>query len=90
MTGLIVYVYYAVVISNCIQCNLESIMVSMRKGLLVALLALAAAPVMFAQTDITGKDAPDFKATECINQPEATTLNDCAGEVVLIKYWGTN
>ena len=58
-----------------------------KKGLLVAMLALA--PSLFAQESMVGQEAPEFKATVCINQPDAITLEQCAGEVVLIKYWGT-
>ncbi|MBZ0136763.1 MAG: hypothetical protein K8I27_10360 [Planctomycetes bacterium] len=60
-----------------------------QKNLLIALLAVAMAPVMFAQENQVGQDAPDFSATVCVNQPEAITLEQCKGEVVLIKYWGT-
>ncbi|MCA8916571.1 MAG: hypothetical protein H6839_13110 [Planctomycetes bacterium] len=58
-----------------------------KKGLLIAMLALA--PALFAQDNQVGQDAPEFKATVCVNQPDAITLEQCAGEVVLIKYWGT-
>ncbi|MCZ7607851.1 MAG: hypothetical protein M5U25_17660 [Planctomycetota bacterium] len=44
---------------------------------------------MFAQENQVGQAAPDFKATVCVNQPDAINLEQCAGEVVLIKYWGT-
>lgn len=60
----------------------------MRILLMGGLLALA--PLALAQDDITGKDAPEFDAKECVNHPEATTFEQCKGEVVLIKYWGTN
>jgi hypothetical protein len=62
----------------------------MRLGLMVLLLALA--PVAFAQDDkkLVGKDAPDFEAADCINAPEATTLEQCKGDVILIKLWGIN
>jgi hypothetical protein len=61
----------------------------MNKGLLVAVLIAALAPAAFAQEQLVGKDAGEFKASVCINQPDAITLEQCAGEVVLIKYWGT-
>lgn len=64
-------------------------MVRSRKSLLIALLAVAMAPVMFAQEDQVGQDAPEFKASVCVNQPDAISLEQCKGEVVLIKYWGT-
>jgi hypothetical protein len=64
-------------------------MVRTKKGLLLALLAVSLAPAMFAQENQVGQTAPDFKATVCVNQPEAINLEQCAGEVVLIKYWGT-
>jgi hypothetical protein len=35
-------------------------------------------------------DAPSFEAADCINAPEATTLEQCKGDVVLIKLWGIN
>ena len=58
-----------------------------KQGLLIAMLALA--PWLFAEDNQVGQDAPEFKATVCVNQPDAITLEQCAGEVVLIKYWGT-
>ena len=64
-------------------------MVRLSKSVLIALLAVAMTPVMFGQENQVGQDAPDFSATECVNQPEAITLEQCKGEVVLIKYWGT-
>lgn len=64
-------------------------MVRTKKSLLIALFAVALAPVMFAQENQVGQDAPDFSATVCVNQPDAITLEQCKGEVVLIKYWGT-
>jgi hypothetical protein len=60
----------------------------LKTSLMLAVLAAATAPA-FAQTDMVGKEAPAFKATVCVNQPEAISLEQCAGEVVLIKYWGT-
>ena len=64
-------------------------MIRMNKGLLVAVLVASLAPAAFAQTQIVGQTAPDFKATVCVNQPDAISLEQCAGEVVLIKFWGT-
>jgi hypothetical protein len=58
-----------------------------KKGLLIAVIALA--PALFAQDNMVGQEAPEFKASVCVNQPDAITLEQCAGEVVLIKYWGT-
>jgi hypothetical protein len=57
--------------------------------MLVAAMLLAMGPALMAQTNIVGKDAPAFDAAECINTPEATSMEQCKGEVVLIKYWGT-
>ena len=57
--------------------------------LLFAAMLLSMAPALIAQTNIVGKDAPAFDAGECINTPEVTTMEQCKGEVVLIKYWGT-
>lgn len=62
-------------------------MVSLTRGLLIAALAFAA-PFAFGQ-DMQGKDAPAFDASSCVNPPEATTLEQCEGDVVLIKWWGT-
>lgn len=64
-------------------------MIRTKKGLLLALLAVSLAPAVFAQDNVVGQAAPEFKATVCVNQPDAITLEQCAGEVVLIKYWGT-
>lgn len=65
-------------------------MFHLKKSAVVALLAFAAAPLLFAQESMVGQDAPDFKATVCVNQPQDISLDACAGEVILIKYWGTN
>lgn len=63
-------------------------MLNMTKHILVAALALALAPFALAQS-MEGKDAPSFDATVCVNQPEATTFEQCKGDVVLLKWWGT-
>ncbi len=52
-------------------------------------LVLALAPALFAERAVKS-DAPDFNASNCINAPEATTLEQCKGGVVLIKFWGIN
>ena len=57
--------------------------------LLFASMVLAMAPALMAQTNIVGSDAPAFEVKECINTPEAVSMEQCKGEVVLIKYWGT-
>jgi hypothetical protein len=51
------------------------------------LLALAWAPAVAAQ-NMLGKAAPEFNASECVNEPRAKTLEECKTEVVLIKLWG--
>ncbi|MBK8208176.1 MAG: hypothetical protein IT464_13225 [Planctomycetes bacterium] len=61
----------------------------MKTSVLALLIALAFAPAVFAQT-LSGKDAPGFDAKDCINAPEATTFEQCKGDVVLIKFWGIN
>lgn len=61
----------------------------MKTGMFLVGMLMAMAPALLAQTDITGKDAPDFSATVCVNKPEAISMEQCKGEVVLIKYWGT-
>lgn len=65
--------------------QLEKVML-MKRVLLFAL--LASAP-LFAQEQIVGKDAGEFTVGDCVNKPEAVTMEQCKGEVVLIKYWGT-
>lgn len=57
--------------------------------MLLAALVMAMVPALSAQENITGKDAPEFNAEGCINTPDAVTMEQCKGEVVLIKYWGT-
>ncbi len=39
-----------------------------------------------------GKPAPAFSATRCMNEPAdgLRSLEDCKGEVILIKLWGVN
>jgi hypothetical protein len=55
----------------------------------VMLFALIAAAPLMAQTQIVGEEAKEFSVGDCVNKPEATTLEQCKGEVVIIKYWGT-
>jgi hypothetical protein len=56
-----------------------------------ALTALVlAAPALSAQPNIVGQDAPDFKLGDTINDSAIKTIEDARGEVILIKYWGTN
>lgn len=57
--------------------------------MLFAAMVLSMAPALFAQTNILGKDAPAFEVQDAINMPEAVSMEQCKGEVVLIKYWGT-
>jgi hypothetical protein len=57
--------------------------------LLIAAMLLAMAPALMAQGKLVGQDAPAFAVQECINMPEAVSMEQCKGEVVLIKYWGT-
>jgi hypothetical protein len=65
-------------------------MLGLKKGLLVALIAAAVAPVMWAQTNMVGQDAPAFDAGEFVGEaPAATTMDQCRGDVVFIYYWGT-
>ena len=64
-------------------------MLGFRKGLLVALIAAAVAPVMWAQS-LVGTDAPAFTAGDFVGDaPEAVTMDQCRGDVVFIYYWGT-
>jgi hypothetical protein len=55
----------------------------------ILLFAILASAPLFAQTQLVGQDAGEFTVGECVNKPEAVTLEQCKGEVVLIKYWGT-
>jgi hypothetical protein len=64
-------------------------MIKLRRTLLLLALAMLATPA-FAQESLVGKDAPTFDAGNCINKPEATTFEQCKGDVILIKYWGIN
>jgi hypothetical protein len=65
--------------------QLEKVMLMMR----ILLFAVLAAAPLLAQTQIVGQDAGEFTVGDCVNKPEAVTLEQCKGEVVLIKYWGT-
>jgi hypothetical protein len=61
---------------------------SVRVLTLAAVLAgLFMAPAVMAQ-NLLGKPAPEFNASECVNEPRARTLAECKYEVVLIKLWG--
>jgi len=51
---------------------------------------LLAAPTLSAQPNLVGQDAPDFKLGDTINESAIKTIEDARGEVILIKYWGTN
>lgn len=64
----------------------------MRHCLVLALIATACLTLLsnaHGQDDLVGKKAPNFKAGEMINGTGSKTLDDCRGEVILIKYWGT-
>ena len=58
------------------------------KWIILAVLPFLWARALAAQEEITGKEAPNFSATVCVNKPEAFTLEACKGEVILIKFWG--
>ena len=59
----------------------------MRPAIFAALL-VAAMPLAFGQGGMVGKKAPDFKATNLINEAEHVDMREMLGEVVLVKYWG--
>ena len=61
----------------------------MKTSMLLIGMLMAMAPALVAQENIVGRDAPAFSANECVNKPEAISMEQCKGEVVLIKYWGT-
>ncbi|MHC4840177.1 MAG: hypothetical protein ACYTDT_04340 [Planctomycetota bacterium] len=59
---------------------------------MMLIFALAFSATLSAQrakpADQIGKEAKTFETKECVNMPEAVSLEQCAGEVVLIKFWG--
>lgn len=55
---------------------------------LVLAAALAVTPLAWSQDSLVGKEAGTFKAGEMVNPVPARNLEDCWGEVILIKYWG--
>ena len=55
----------------------------------VTLLMLCLLPA-FAEQNIVGQPAPEFVVGSMINPVDEHTLDDCRGEVILIKYWGIN
>ncbi len=59
-----------------------------RSGALGLLLCLVATSVS-GQADLVGKAPGGFSAGKMVNEVAAKTLDDCRGEVILIKYWGT-
>ncbi|MEM7260370.1 MAG: hypothetical protein AAF488_00165 [Planctomycetota bacterium] len=64
----------------------------MRTPLLAAATFAAAvllAPSVGAQADMVGKSVSGFRAGTMVNEVDAKSLEDCMGEVVLVKYWGT-
>jgi thiol-disulfide isomerase/thioredoxin len=64
----------------------------MRNLLPVAVLTavIVIGPGLSAQEDLVGKPAPDFSVGQMLYDSEvlAKSLDDCRGEVILIKYWG--
>ena len=66
----------------------ESRMRTLTRGALVAAL-IVFSPALFGQAQLVGKDAPDFVVKDIINEAPASSLSEMAGEVILIKYWGT-
>ncbi|MCC6466338.1 MAG: hypothetical protein IT463_13445 [Planctomycetes bacterium] len=56
--------------------------------IIAAMLTVLLGTALAAQEEITGKEAPNFSATVCVNKPEAFTLEACKGEIILIKFWG--
>lgn len=62
-----------------------------RAGIAALLLAAASfTPAELCAQSLVGKDAPDFRVGDSINDSAISTLADAQGEVVLIKFWGTN
>lgn len=51
----------------------------------IALLALS--PAFGA--DMVGAPAPKFEVSETVNEAPALNSEEMKGEVILIKYWGT-
>ncbi|MEM7167863.1 MAG: hypothetical protein AAF581_20595 [Planctomycetota bacterium] len=61
----------------------------MRRLFTLAIVALAlAAPTAAEAGKLVGKKAPKFSASYVINDPKALNLEQCLGDVVLIKAWG--
>jgi thiol-disulfide isomerase/thioredoxin len=60
------------------------------KTMIAVLLACALAPALLAGNTLTGQNCPDFSAARFINPPAdgKTSLEDCKGEVILVKLWG--
>lgn len=58
-------------------------------ALLVSAVCAVATSPAHAQAQLVGKEAPPFSAGEMVNEVASKTLDDCRGEVILIKYWGT-
>lgn len=61
-----------------------------RNAIMLTLIIGLSASLTAQKGALKGKEAKPFEVTECINMPDAKTLADCAGEVVLIKFWGIN
>ena len=61
-------------------------------GVVAALFLMFFGPVVAAQSpaSLIGKEAPPVEFTECVNEPEAKSLEECKGDVVFLKFWGTN
>ncbi|MDC1141500.1 hypothetical protein OAU50_00270 [Planctomycetota bacterium] len=59
---------------------------------LMLVIALTCSATLSAQrakpAELVGTEAKTFETKECVNMPEAVSMEQCAGEVVLIKFWG--
>ncbi len=53
-----------------------------------AVAIVLATPVLLAQANLVGKDAPPFQVKSTIHEAPSLSLEECRGEVVLIKFWG--
>lgn len=61
-----------------------------RTTLMLALVFGLSASLSAQKGAAVGTKAKPFTVTKCVNEPDAKTLEDCIGDVVLIKFWGVN
>ena len=48
---------------------------------------LGALSPLLAGKGLVGEQAPAFEAKNCLIEPEAKSLEDCKGDVIVLRFW---